>query len=458
MLYSIRRISLFVTMSPVLSALKKGCYLFLLPLFLSFLSGVQAEQFQTIIDYQDHPQEPLSSPGKIREKEQFTHQKMHTVIDDLQLADICLTRMISSLQGQQLDQDDRDTLLFALLDSRHAQQAHREHGGVDDTVVGGQIFSNGWKEIRPVLVKHLGAVTSHSPELTGKMRDVFSRTDRVAGLTSFDAKDAFAFNQENMTDILRTFERSSSTVLAYDKEVDSALREVLGFDDGGAEVGKPEKNRDGIGKMAPVSGKDEKQHGETFKDMVVTRENYTEYLAAIRSLLKQRVDVILEESQLGSEYQTFFRDFIPATAWQESCFRQFVKKNGRIETIRSYDDSSVGIMQINEKVWKNIYDIERINSDIEYNIQAGCEIAYLYLTRYTIKRLKKQGKENQITSPVLARLLYSMYNGGPGQYHKFFKRHATGKYYRTGNLFFQKYSWVTASKWDNLKICLFGRK
>jgi len=57
---------------------------------------------------------------------------------------------------------------------------------------------------------------------------------------------------------------------------------------------------------------------------------------------------------------------------------------------------------------------------------------------------------------VLARLVYALYNGGPGQFHKFLKRRETGKYYKSDRLFFEKYTWVKEGRWDEAGKCLTG--
>jgi hypothetical protein len=43
-----------------------------------------------------------------------------------------------------------------------------------------------------------------------------------------------------------------------------------------------------------------------------------------------------------------------ATAWQESCWRQFIKKSGRLEPLISRA-GAVGIMQVNPNVWRGFY-------------------------------------------------------------------------------------------------------
>ena len=82
----------------------------------------------------------------------------------------------------------------------------------------------------------------------------------------------------------------------------------------------------------------------------------------------------------------------PTTALIESCWRQYVVRGGKVTYLRS-QSSSVGIMQINQRVWRGFYDIERLRWDTAYNIRAGSQILARYLKDYAIPyaRAYRQG-------------------------------------------------------------------
>ena len=111
-------------------------------------------------------------------------------------------------------------------------------------------------------------------------------------------------------------------------------------------------------------------------------------------------------------------------------------------------------MQINERVWRGLYDLNRLRWDINYNAVAGAEIVTLYLNRYALKDASLL-KNNR--SDLLARLVYSMYNGGPGEYKKFLQREKRGKHYKSDKLFAQKMKWVKNKDWQKVRRCLVGR-
>src|SRR5207247_2424864 len=72
---------------------------------------------------------------------------------------------------------------------------------------------------------------------------------------------------------------------------------------------------------------------------------------------------------------------VPAVAWQESCWRQFVERDGKVTYLLS-KSGDVGIMQVNRRVWRGFFDLAKLESDIAYNAGAGAEILAQFLTRY----------------------------------------------------------------------------
>ena len=110
-------------------------------------------------------------------------------------------------------------------------------------------------------------------------------------------------------------------------------------------------------------------------------------------------------------------------------------------------------MQINEHVWRGIYDLDHLRWNIAYNAGAGCEIVDLYFRKYALKhlnRLKHRGEG------ALAGLVYALYNSGPGDLNKFIDREKQGKYHKSDQLFREKYTWVTSDQWEKVSRCLGG--
>jgi soluble lytic murein transglycosylase-like protein len=145
---------------------------------------------------------------------------------------------------------------------------------------------------------------------------------------------------------------------------------------------------------------------------------------------------------------------IMATAWQESCWRQFIKSDGSMKPLFSYNQSSVGLMQINERVWRGLYKTESLRWNIEYNARAGAEILDHYLKDYA---LKKMDPANPLGHDTLGRAVYAMYNGGPGQFQEFLKRNKTHSFYESDKLFWDKYTLAKAGEFEKVSVCLVGK-
>ena len=180
------------------------------------------------------------------------------------------------------------------------------------------------------------------------------------------------------------------------------------------------------------------------------KNNFDDYLERINDLLEFAYTSLVIRRQLPDNFNAIYRAMIPAIAWQESCFKQFVVKDSKLTYLLSYNNSSVGLMQVNERVWRGIYDTQRLRWDIHYNASAGCEIVDLYLQKYA---LRKYGPEFLKKTDTLAQLVYAMYNGGPSQFDKFLKRSQTNQLYDSDRLFAKKYEWVKNGQWNQVDNC-----
>jgi hypothetical protein len=185
----------------------------------------------------------------------------------------------------------------------------------------------------------------------------------------------------------------------------------------------------------------------------VSQGGEEQYFKNVVGVLDRATQSLFSKGELPSSMQEMYHALMFAMAWQESCFRQFVEKDRQLTYLLSYNNTSVGLMQVNERVWRGIYDQERLRWDIEYNAVAGGEIAGLYLQKYA---LRDKGVAKKLDDATLARLVYAMYNGGPAQYRDFLERRKTGKMWSYDNLFLEKYSEVMAGKGDKAPQCLSG--
>src|SRR5678815_724664 len=81
-----------------------------------------------------------------------------------------------------------------------------------------------------------------------------------------------------------------------------------------------------------------------------------------------------------------YRSMVPTTALIESCWRQYVTRAGKVSYLRS-QSGSIGIMQINQVVWRGFYEVQRLRWDTAYNVRAGAQILMRYTKDYAIPYL-----------------------------------------------------------------------
>jgi soluble lytic murein transglycosylase-like protein len=145
-------------------------------------------------------------------------------------------------------------------------------------------------------------------------------------------------------------------------------------------------------------------------------------------------------------------NLIKAAAWQESCWRQFVVKGGRVWYLES-KSGDIGLMQVNKYVWRGLYSLPRLRWDIVYNASAGCEIL--------MHLLQGAGRHVHTSDPAqLARATYAAYNGGPGAYTRWREAHEPRMLREIDEAFWAKYRAVAsgqpfdiikcAADWDRL--------
>lgn len=192
---------------------------------------------------------------------------------------------------------------------------------------------------------------------------------------------------------------------------------------------------------------------EKIRPWVFKKNDFSPYVERIGKKLEQVYVDIQKKKRLDSKYHIFFKNLLFATAWQETCWRQFVENKGKVRPLESYNQSSVGFMQINVRVWRGIYQPEALRWDIDYNMRTGCEILDLYLQRYALRRAETR----TLDLDTLAMTVYAMYNAGPAQYKKFLLRRKNYKYSKVDQLFWQKYLWVKDGQYNKLSVCLIGK-
>ncbi len=250
---------------------------------------------------------------------------------------------------------------------------------------------------------------------------------------------------------------SAEDPLAYSTAVDPDLRQVFGF---GPPLpapdlsGAPDDTASWWQLLAPrrAAAVEERPAGASLQKWIADPDAIDAYLQAVHEVLDEVAKQTLADADLEARDRDVYRRLVLATAWQESCWRQFVREHAKVTYIKSAVGST-GMMQVNEHVWRGVYDLRGLRWDIRYNGRAGAEILLRYLQDYAINR-HEDAQPGGIDN--LARATYAVYNGGPGHLARYRKKTTRTSLQRIDTLFWQKYQAVSAGKEAEVTRCIVG--
>jgi hypothetical protein len=413
---------------------------------------------------------------KDTKREQISTEELEVFIDTWEAWDAFLVHIITSLSKEPISEADRQIFLDTLLETRHRFVTELLDGTVERDFVREQFIWT-WEKLSPIFRKQLS--DDPSKALFGYLA-FFTAADALSTLDKISPTMGIEISRNGLIRLVRLLAEDTSLTLDYPMGVNSELRRMLG-------LGAP------LEASHPVTDMEELEIGEedidsheadasrfkklimsfmsnsawaktdkpeiTFKDIqpwVFSKKNFETYVERVKALLEEASDDVLKDSEIEERYHDLYRLIVLSTAWQESCFRQFRVRKRKVVYLLSYNRTSVGLMQINERVWRGMYDRHHLRWNIRYNTAAGCEILELYLRKYTLDRIKKVKVEETLDDDTFARIVYAMYNGGPRQFEKILERKKKKTFFSSDSLYFEKYSWVKNRQWENIRKCLIG--
>jgi hypothetical protein len=373
--------------------------------------------------------------------------------------DAFLTFVIKTLARNNNPGPMRQALLGILLDARHAiiEQMVLLPQQAQDPVP--RLFVRTWEQLKTIMTLQNRRIRQRNRE---QENFVFA-VDGLAALARQPQKTGFEVSDDGLRSLARTLAPGSTEdPVRYDTAVDPELRRLLGF---GAPPPAPH-----IDPGIYLSSAQTPAHGSMLKNCscwalaawfsadacaaaepaahaqlngwVPSKKDLGKYLSLVRSLLRSLCEETLAQSNLEEKYHGVYRNLVLATAWQESCWRQFIRKGDMVLPLKS-GAGSVGLMQINQRVWRGIYDQKGLLGDISYNGRAGCEILLHYLRDFAIARgehLQTGGMDN------VCRATYAVYNGGPAHLSRYRQPGTKESLKNIDRLWWQKYQAVSAGK------------
>lgn len=346
--------------------------------------------------------------------------------------------------ARMLPERSRGALADLLLDARYELADALVSPTVTADALVPQLFFNTMQRLSPALRSGLAGVT----------RDKASQISNFASaIDSLNTFGPMGF-RTGLVELTPTTLRSLAYVInpatqqdpiAYNTAVQPSLRRFLGF---GAAI--PEARYDPLQHLTPPAHKKARDTKRLKLNTWVPKPNdIDDYLTEVRGLLRELATTSVATSTMSKEFQDLFAHMVFATAWQESCWRQFVRRGKKLEPLTS-GTGDVGLMQVNRFVWRGVYDLKRLDSEMQYNGRAGSEILLNYLTRYAIRKGEHRrpgGIDN------LPRATYGAYNGGPRHLTRYRKQTRNPHLKRVDDAFWNKYTTVRDGRELEVRRC-----
>ena len=337
----------------------------------------------------------------------------------------------------------QDSLADAFLDSRYELTSAVAPGRGGNPVP--QLFVDGWRRLSPIMSQALPALPSQTASLYSSFIGAADKLATAGGAGLNLTPDAL----KGMAGIIAP--GSAADPLAYSTNVDTALRTLLGF---GAPLTRRSRLDPGL---LPDDGKASRfsfwrgalamaaeAPASNLNQMLPDKKDLQSYLDQVRNLLVDLSDKLAAKSKLADAHRPIYRQIVFTAAWQESCWRQYIKKGTPLASATG----DLGLMQVNRNTWRGVYDLKGLGGDIEYNGNAGGEILYYYLTRHAIKK-----SEDKQPGGNLARATYSAYNGGPRAVARYRGVRQSPIWKKVDEAFWEKFQAVKSGNEMAVKSC-----
>jgi len=386
--------------------------------------------------------EPLASPSP---EPTLTAEEIAAWQTALSPWDAFLTFVVKRAGGETAAEELQRELFDVLLEGRYelveALAPTRPHEG--DPVRA--LFLASWQRLAPALRRLEDQL---APDSALHYLAFIAAGDALAALDQLGPELNVDISSDGLRRLARVVAPAATDPLAYDFAVDPDLRRLGGF---GPPLDPPQPNPDVdlshapwrrlLDWLAPDAFADEPYSLARLNRWVPTRDELPEYLPQVRELLKETTEKTLAKRSLDPPLAQTYRWLVLATAWQESCWRQYVRQGQTIKPISS-PVGAVGMMQVNQRVWRGLYDVQGLRGDIAYNARAGSEIALHYLVDYAVKR----GEQKAGGVDGAARATYCIYNGGPGAMKRWRNPKASREGKKIDALFWEKMQAVKAGR------------
>ncbi|MCP1675947.1 hypothetical protein J2T57_003102 [Natronocella acetinitrilica] len=362
-----------------------------------------------------------------------------------------LTTVVINLAERTGDTALRQDLAETLLDARWsiARALVEEEPGPDPVR---RLFVDSWDRLRP----HLRLLDSLDlpPEAGGLRLAGF-----IAGGDAIQALDALgpAYGLEITRDGLRRLARLLLADDAPDRftplplEVDPRLRLLF------PEARATWQLEEAVSRASPLdwlirpaAADSARSPAVELRGMVPRLANLDHYLGLVSALMDQEIPRRTGgETRIPPVFRYMMDPMIRATAWKESCWRQYTGPSSAPRVLTS-SVGALGMMQIHARVWRGVYDLDRLADDVRYNLNAGIDILEYYFVDYALRRGEHRqpgGLDN------LVQATYAAYNGGPSHLGRYRRDDTRASLRAIDREFWHHYQTMRRDRWPDVGSC-----
>lgn len=357
-----------------------------------------------------------------------------------------LTTIIVRLAGQLDEREVQLDLLGVLVDARQRIAEALAADSADDPVEA--LFLDTWRALRPLLgrVHRLDIADNVDLRLAGFL----AAGDSLAAIQALGPEYGLELSRDGLRRLARLLldEQAPLRFTPLSLEIDPQLQRLLGMGSGPVHAARP---RTGWFEwLVPSAHAAAASPAEPLRGLVPRLATLDDYLALVEELLAHEIDTHLDANpRLSDEHRRLFGPLVRATAWKETCWRHYVGRTDQPEVIRS-PVGAVGMMQIMGRVWRGVYDIERLEADVQYNVAAGIKILEHYLVDYAVRRAEHEqpgGIDN------LVRATYAAYNGGPSHLSRYRREQTPERLRAIDREFWRHFEQMKNQNWPDVASC-----
>jgi len=357
-----------------------------------------------------------------------------------------LTVIISRLAGQSDNRDLQLDFLGALIDTRtRIAEALVTDQQAEDPVR--RLFLDAWTQLKPLLntLATLNVGDASGLRLAGFM----AAGDALQLVDELGPEYGLEISRDGLRRLARLLlaDEAPASFTPLPLQPDAELRRLFGFQDSVPAV-PPQSLWQRLSPV-PKAYANELSPAEALRNMVPQLDILDSYLEVVARLLQQSLSQHLVGSRLNASQREMFDPLVRATAWKETCWRHYIERQDELQVIRSAV-GAVGMMQILGRVWRSVYDLERLEDDAAYNVTAGIEILEHYFLDYAVRREEHKqpgGVEN------LVKATYAAYNAGPSQLSRYRREDTAARAKAIDREFFRHYRSMKSAPWPAVSSC-----